>query len=562
MGDNSKNNFRLGDYLVDKGILTKADLTQALADQKAHPEKRLGEILIENGYITEIELLDALAARLNTDKINLDTYPVDVEAVNKIPSNMAEQYIMIPVKEEGGNLIVAVNDPLDYMHIEDVKQTSGMNVITVLAEKQGILNAISYYYAGLQTKRAAQSATENVAVSEVREMVIDASAGADDAPIINLVNSLLDKAYQDNASDVHIEPFEKEILVRYRMDGALIDYMTLPKNVQGSLVARIKIMSELDIAEKRVPQDGHFRIKFRDHLVNIRVSVIPTVFGEKVVMRILANNSRIDNAGTFGMEQDNYEKFSKMLKSPNGLVYITGPTGSGKTTTLYMALESLAGRQVNISTIEDPVEKNLHRLNQMQVHPTAGLTFESGLRALLRQDPDIIMVGETRDSETASISLRAAITGHLVLSTLHTNDAVSTIIRLIDMGAEPYLLSSALVGSIAQRLMRKICPYCGKVTGLDEYQKAFAGRDIPNAKSAVGCERCHHTGYSGRIAVHEVLYVDRGLRKLISEGANADEMKKYAIEHQGMKTLKEAGLMYVEQGITTMEELEKIAYNE
>ncbi len=562
MGDNSKNNFRLGDYLVDKGILTEADLTQALADQKAHPEKRLGEILTENGYITEIELLDALAARLNTDKINLDTYPVDVEAVNKIPSNMAEQYIMIPVKEEGGNLIVAVNDPLDYMHIEDVKQTSGMNVITVLAEKQGILNAISYYYAGLQTKRAAQSATENVAVSEVREMVIDASAGADDAPIINLVNSLLDKAYQDNASDVHIEPFEKEILVRYRMDGALIDYMTLPKNVQGSLVARIKIMSELDIAEKRVPQDGHFRIKFRDHLVNIRVSVIPTVFGEKVVMRILANNSRIDNAGTFGMEQDNYEKFSRMLKSPNGLVYITGPTGSGKTTTLYMALESLAGRQVNISTIEDPVEKNLHRLNQMQVHPTAGLTFESGLRALLRQDPDIIMVGETRDSETASISLRAAITGHLVLSTLHTNDAVSTIIRLIDMGAEPYLLSSALVGSIAQRLMRKICPYCGKVTGLDEYQKAFAGRDIPNAKSAVGCERCHHTGYSGRIAVHEVLYVDRGLRKLISEGANADEMKKYAIEHQGMKTLKEAGLMYVEQGITTMEELEKIAYNE
>jgi type IV pilus assembly protein PilB len=251
-----------------------------------------------------------------------------------------------------------------------------------------------------------------------------------------------------------------------------------------------------------------------------------------------------------------------MLKSPNGLVYITGRTGSGKTTTLYMALDSLSDRQVNISTIEDPVEKNLNRLNQMQIHPTAGLTFDSGLRALLRQDPDIIMVGETRDSETATISLRAAITGHLVLSTLHTNDAVSTIIRLIDMGAEPYLLSSALVGAIAQRLMRKVCPFCGKVTGLTDYQRTFAGRDMPGAKTAVGCNKCHGTGYSGRIAVHEVLYVDHEIRKLISEGADADKIKKYAIEHQGMKTLKEGGLDLVEKGITTMDELEKIAYNE
>jgi len=562
MIDNSQKNIRIGDLMVQFEFLTEAQLKEALEKQKANPEKRIGEILIDDGYVKERDMLYALGARLGTEIVDLSTYEVNTEAVNTIPSNMAEAYLMIPVDFNGQNLVVAVNDPLDYMHIEDIKQTSGYDVITILAEKQSILNAISYYYAGLQTKLAAQNATENVITSEIREMVIDASAGADDAPIINLVNSLLDKAYQDNASDVHIEPFEKEILVRYRMDGALIDYMTLQKNIQGSLVARIKIMSELDIAEKRIPQDGHFRIKFRDHLVNVRVSVIPTVFGEKVVMRILANNSRIDNAGTFGMEKDNYEKFNRMLKSPNGLVYITGPTGSGKTTTLYMALESLSGRQVNISTIEDPVEKNLHRLNQMQVHPTAGLTFESGLRALLRQDPDIIMVGETRDSETATISLRAAITGHLVLSTLHTNDAVSTIIRLIDMGAEPYLLSSALVGCIAQRLMRKICPYCGKVTGLDEYQKAFAGRDIPGAKSAVGCDRCHHTGYSGRIAVHEVLYIDRGLRKLITEEANADEMKKYAIEHQGMKTLKESGLEYVEQGITTMEELEKIAYNE
>ncbi len=547
--------------MVKAGYIDEAQLADALQAQK-ESKKRLGEILVDKGYVSETQMLYTLASRMGLEVVDLSTYPVDSNAVKTIPSQMAKGYLMLPVAFREGTLVVAVNDPLDFIKIEDVRQTSGMSVETVLAERAAIENAINYYYAEVQTKRAAQSANEQAVSSEVREMVIDAGAGADDTPIINLVNSLLDKAYQDNASDVHIEPFEKEIHVRLRMDGALIDYMTLQKNVQGSLIARIKIMSELDIAEKRVPQDGHFRIKIRDQIVNVRVSVIPTVFGEKVVMRILAGNSQIDNAGTFGMEPENYEKFTRMLKSPNGLIYITGPTGSGKTTTLYMALASLSDRQVNIATIEDPVEKNLNRLNQMQVHPTAGLTFDVGLRALLRQDPDIIMVGETRDSETASISLRAAITGHLVLSTLHTNDAVSTIIRLIDMGAEPYLLSSALVGSIAQRLMRKVCPYCSQVTGLDEYQEAFAGRPMPNARTAVGCAKCHGTGYSGRIAVHEVLYVDRSIRKLISDGAGADEIKKYAVEQQGMKTLKQAGLDLVEKGITTMEELEKIAYNE
>ncbi len=561
METGSSKNIRIGDLMVQAGYIDEIQLSEALQTQK-ESHKRLGEILLEKGYVTETQMLYTLGSRMGLEVVDLSTYPVDSNAVKTIPSQMAQNYLMLPIAFSDGILIVAVNDPLDFIKIEDIRQASGMSVETVLAERSSIENAINYYYAEVQTKKAAQSANESAVSSEVREMVIDAGAGADDTPIINLVNSLLDKAYQDNASDVHIEPFEKEIHVRLRMDGALIDYMTLQKNVQGSLVARIKIMSELDIAEKRIPQDGHFRIKIRDHIVNVRVSLIPTVFGEKVVMRLLAGNSSIDHASTFGMEQSNYEKFTRMLKSPNGLIYITGPTGSGKTTTLYMALESLSGRQVNISTIEDPVEKNLSRLNQMQVHPTAGLTFDSGLRALLRQDPDIIMVGETRDSETASISLRAAITGHLVLSTLHTNDAVSTIIRLIDMGAEPYLLSSALVGAIAQRLMRKVCPSCGRVTGLDEYQRAFAGRDMPDARSAVGCAKCHGTGYSGRIAVHEVLYVDRGIRKLIAEGADADTIKKYAVEQQGMKTLKQAGLELVEKGITTMEELEKIAYNE
>lgn len=507
-------------------------------------------------------MLTALADRLQTSLIDISTYPVDEDAVNTIPVQMAQHYLMMPVAIHDGVLTVAVNDPLNLYALEDIRQTSGMNVNTLIAEAGPLKDAITYHYAAIKTRQAAANASESATTSDTREVIIDAGASADDAPIINLVNSLLDKAYQDGASDVHIEPFEKEILVRLRTDGVLLNYMTLNKNVQGALVARIKIMGELDIAERRVPQDGHFRIRIREQIVNVRVSVIPTVFGEKVVMRILASNSDIDRSETFGMSPDNYEKFSRMLKSPNGLIYITGPTGSGKTTTLYMALASLSTKPVNISTIEDPVEKNLPHLNQMQVHPMAGLTFEVGLRALLRQDPDIIMVGETRDPETASISLRAAITGHLVLSTLHTNDATSTIIRLIDMGAEPYLLSSALVGAVAQRLLRKVCPYCGQVTGLDESEIAFIGRDIPTAKRACGCAKCHNTGYSGRIAVHEVLVADKNVRNMITAGATANEIMNYAIEYQGMETIKQAGIRLVEQGITTMEELQRIAYND
>jgi type IV pilus assembly protein PilB len=554
--------IRLGDLMVSAGYITDEQLGEALALQKQDRSKRIGQILIEQGYVSERQMLSALADRLQTSLIDISTYPVDEDAVNSIPVQMAQHYLMLPVAVHDGVLTVALNDPLNLYALEDIRQTSGMNVNTLLAEAEPLKNAITYHYAAVKTRQAAANASESAASSDTQEVIIDAGVSADDAPIINLVNSLLDKAYQDGASDVHIEPFEKEILVRMRTDGVLLNYMTLNKNVQGALVARIKIMGELDIAERRVPQDGHFRIRIREQIVNVRVSVIPTVFGEKVVMRILASNSEIDRGETFGMSPENYQKFSRMLKSPNGLIYITGPTGSGKTTTLYMALGSLSTKPVNISTIEDPVEKNLPHLNQMQVHPMAGLTFEVGLRALLRQDPDVIMVGETRDPETASISLRAAITGHLVLSTLHTNDATSTIIRLIDMGAEPYLLSSALVGAVAQRLMRKVCPYCSQVAGLDESEIAFIGRDIPTARRACGCAKCHNTGYSGRIAVHEVLVADKNVRNMITSGATANEITNYAIQYQGMETIKQAGIRLVEEGITTMEELQRIAYND
>jgi type IV pilus assembly protein PilB len=345
-----------------------------------------------------------------------------------------------------------------------------------------------------------------------------------------------------------------------RLDGVICDFMTLQKNIHNSLIARIKILGDLDIAERRVPQDGHFRINIEGVNLNVRVSVIPTVFGEKAVLRLLAAASNIDHMGTFGMTDKNYRLVTKMLQSPNGIIYLTGPTGSGKSTTLYMILEELAKRSVNISTIEDPVEKNVPKLNQMQVNNVAGLTFDVGLRALLRQDPDIIMVGETRDSETASISVRAAITGHLVLSTLHTNDAASSVVRLVDMGVEPYMIASSLVGVIAQRLVRKVCPFCSETGPMTDEEIAIAGKTFPMVKHAKGCRQCNNTGYKGRIAIHEILLVDKDVRALITKGASVEEIKQHGVEKQGMMTLKQSALELVENGVTTVDELLKVAY--
>ena len=560
MADNSK--IRIGDLMVSAGYITDDQLKEALGIQKESGGKRIGQVLLDLGYVTEVQMLSALADRLNIQLIDITAVPIDVETVKLVPKQLAEQYVMLPIAQENGEVILAVNDPLNLYAIEDIRQTIGMPVRTVLAQENPLKEAINYQYAGIKARMAAEHANANTTGLNVDELVIDTSAGADDAPIINLVNSLLDKAFQDNASDIHIEPFETNVMVRMRIDGTLIDYITLQKNVQDSLVARIKIMGDMDIAERRIPQDGHFRVRIQGQIVNIRVNVIPTVFGEKVVMRLIMSAVNIDNNSTFGMTQECYDKFIKMLMSPNGLIYITGPTGSGKSTTLYNALGMLSQKPINISTIEDPVEKNLPRLNQVQVHPTAGLTFEIGLRALMRQDPDVIMVGETRDAETAAISIRAAVTGHLVLSTLHTNDAASTIVRLVDIGAEPYMLSAALVGVVAQRLMRKVCPFCAKPEPLASRQIDFLGHDIPNAKKGTGCSQCHNSGYLGRTAIHEVLVVDKTMRKMIAAGAEAEEMKQYAIKNQGMKTLRMAAEMLVEQGITSMEELERVAYND
>lgn len=466
------------------------------------------------------------------------------------------------VRASEGSLEIVTNDPLNYFAFEEVRQLTGCHVVIRLSELGPLQSAIRYYYAEVGAQQAAQTANEGFAGSDAELVRIEESESGDpEAPIVKLLSSLLDRAVSTGASDIHIEPFEGKTRVRMRIDGTIVDYVTLERSVHQPLIARIKIMANLDIAERRLPQDGHFRIRAgQEGHVNIRVSLLPTVFGEKAVLRILAAAGHVDHAEHFGMDDDSYARFLPMLNSPNGIIYLTGPTGSGKSTTLYMVLEYLSRRQVNISTVEDPVEQNVPGINQTQVNPVAGLTFESGLRALLRQDPDIIMVGETRDGETAGISVRAAITGHLVLSTLHTNDAVSSVVRLADMGVDRYLIANSLVGLVAQRLMRKVCPHCAREAAVTPQEQALLGRDIRTVRRGAGCMHCNGTGYRGRVAVHEIVAVDRSIRRMISRGAEAEEIEAYAREHQGMKSLREKGLELVREGVTTPEELLRIAY--
>jgi type IV pilus assembly protein PilB len=379
--------------------------------------------------------------------------------------------------------------------------------------------------------------------------------------VVALINSMLYKAHAAGASDIHIEPFETITQVRIRVDGQIVDYTSLSQSLHSPITARIKILAGLDIAERRAPQDGHFRAKLEDIEINVRVSSLPTIYGEKLVLRFMNQSAELDHAKTFGMEEDDYAKVLRLLSVPHGLVYITGPTGSGKTTTLYMLMEYLSKRYVNIATIEDPVEKTLAKINQTQINPLAGLTFESGLRSILRQDPDIIMIGETRDSETATISVRAALTGHLVLSSLHTNDSVSAVVRLLDMGVEDYLLANSLVGVIAQRLVKKICPFCREEYEPSESElRALAGARPEKLARGRGCHNCSNTGYKGRVAVHEVLTLDGALRNMIARKTHTEEMYAYLRERKLLKTLQQSLTKLVLERKTTVEELLKLTY--
>lgn len=555
-----KSNLRIGEILTEKGYVTEAQIGQALAYQKEHRDMRVGQILMELGFVTEMQVLEALADRLHLDIVEVAQLSVDIRAVTMVEKSLAEKNLILPIQEKNHTMTIVTNDPLNYFALEEVRQQTGCHLEILLSEEAPLRQAISYYYAEVSARKAAKQAHVGFTVEENELEIENLTDSDDEAPIIRLLNSLLERAIKTNASDIHIEPFEKETKVRMRVDGVIMEYVTIQRNIHSPLIARIKILANLDIAEKRLPQDGHFRAGLEEGYINIRVSILPTVFGEKAVMRIMSTNGELEHADHFGMDDDSYERFLPMLNYPNGIIYITGPTGSGKSTTLYMVLEYLSKRNVNISTIEDPVEKNLPGINQTQVNPVAGLTFDVGLRALMRQDPDIIMLGETRDGETAGTSVRAAITGHMVLSTLHTNDAASSIVRLEDMGVETYLVANSLVGLVAQRLLRKVCPHCAREVDTTEQERIFLGEDVKRIRRGMGCSHCNNTGYKGRIAVHEILAMDHTIRKMIVDHEPAENITRYAIEHQSMRTLKAGGLKLVKEGVTTPEELMKISY--
>ncbi len=553
-------NLPIGEVLKEYGYVTEEQIKQALEFQKNQTGKkmRLGQLLQEMGFVTEGQVLLALGQKLDLQLVNIEEYEVNIDTVAKVPKSIAEKYCVIPLSEHGDRMQLAVSDPLNFYAQEDIRQIVDMSLEILLCEEPRIRKAIEYYYAEISTKQAANRA--NTSAEEIVVPELNADDADDDVPIIKMINSLLVRGYSTNASDIHIEPAKDYTRVRMRIDGNMVDYLILQKQLHNSVVARIKIMSNLDIAEKRLPQDGSYHAVHDGIEISMRISVLPTTHGEKVVMRYLVSDTKIDRTGQFGMNEHSYNLILKMLSAPNGIVYITGPTGSGKTTTLYMILQYLSQRSVNISTIEDPVEKDIANITQTSVNLAAGMTFSVGLRALLRQDPDIIMIGETRDLETAEISVRSAITGHLVVSTLHTNDAISSIVRLEDMGVPPYLLANSIVGVVAQRLVRKVCQFCAYETDATPEDIAIIGEGIPKIRRGKGCKVCNNVGYKGRVSIHEMVYIDKKLKRMIAKGADTQEMVAYAKETQGMKNLVDSAIELVKEGITTPEEVMKVSY--
>ncbi len=500
-----------------------------------------------------------------TEAVSLASCRLDMAAVERIPYETARKYHVIAVGKEGEALLVAMDDPANFYAADAVSLAVDGPVKYVTAPREEIDSAIEECYAEIEARSAVQAANKAVSGSGRQSAGRGGQDEADEgdtAPVVRLLNSLLVRGYKANASDIHIEPRKDALMVRMRIDGLLQEFTRLEKKLQMPLTARIKVLAGMDIAEKRLPQDGHFKSVLSGMEMDIRVSTVRSVFGENVVLRFLNTDMTVDREDMLGMDRENYEKVLRILRHSHGLLYITGPTGSGKTTTLYMILRRLVREPVNVMTIEDPVERNIDGANQIQVNSQAGLTFENGLRAVLRQDPDVIMVGETRDTQTARISVRAAITGHLVLSTLHTNDAVGAITRMKDMGVEPFLVTNSLAGVVAQRLVRKICPRCGRSVGVREEEQAVLGERLETVRRGSGCYYCGHTGYKGRIAVHEVFVMDRALREMILAGRPEEEMREYVRKHQQMTTLKENLLGLVRDGVTTVEEFVRLTYGE
>mgnify|MGYP001627171107 FL=1 len=556
---------KIGELLLEAGIITRQQLEEALQIQKK-TGKKIGEILVEKGYVTEDEILEVLEFQLGIPHVKLDQYVIDPEVVNLVSESIARRHTLIPIQLKDDKLVVAMADPLNIFAIEDVAIFSGKNVQPVIAKASEIKRQIEKFYGKQEALKAIEELKKEGAAQRRVQTTRMQISSEDDAegPVVKLVNSIFEQAITSRASDIHIEPFENEIRVRFRIDGILYDILQLEIETLPSLVARIKVIGNMDIAEKRVPQDGRTTFLFADKVYDMRISSLPTVYGEKIVIRIADKGAFIKSKTELGFTEDDLEKYNRIISAPHGIILVCGPTGSGKTTTLYTILNELNTGAKNIITVEDPVESTIYGINQVEVNPKAGLTFAAALRSILRQDPDIIMIGEIRDKETADMAVRAAITGHLVLSTIHTNDAPSAVTRLVDMGIENFLISSSLVGVISQRLIRKICPYCKEeYTPTEAELRALDIEENHNVKlyRGRGCALCNNKGYYGRSGIYEIMIVTNQLKRLIvKKDVSSDEIKQLAIK-EGMKTLREACKERVLNGTTTVEEFLRVTFS-
>lgn len=551
---------QLGDLLVAQGVIKQEQLNAALKTQKESGEP-LGRVLVKTGLVTEADLLRILANQLGLDYVDLNEYKIDLSAVSLIPERIAKKNVVIPIGFEDDKLIVAVANPTDVFIFDDLRMMTGFEIRPVVSNKEDILSTISKYARADQlVGEGLDELTREVAGAEEEEEAI--AATVDEAPIVKLANLIIHQAINDRASDIHIEPQEKDVRVRYRIDGVLHEIMTPPKRIQAGLISRIKIMSDLNIAETRVPQDGRIGLNVAGRAVDLRVATLPTVYGEKIVMRILEKESIMIDLKDLGFLPDSLERYQSSIKKPYGAVLITGPTGSGKTTSLYAALNVLNTIEKKIITVEDPVEYKLPGVIQVQINARVGLTFAAALRSILRNDPDIVMIGEIRDRETALISVESALTGHLVLATLHTNDSPQAITRLTEMGIEPFLSASAVDCVVAQRLARKLCKSCKETYTPDEESLKAAGFPYEKGEKLtfykpVGCTKCKGSGYKGRLGIYEVMLVSETIEKLAVERASSDEIGRQAVI-EGMKTLKDDGFEKVRQGTTSLEEVLRV----
>ncbi len=551
------NPVRLGDLLVNAGAISEKQLQSALMEQQL-TNLRLGEILIKNGFLTERQLAEALSSQLKLPMVTLARYRPMIEALRMVPENVARRLDLLPLAVLDNNrLFIAMADPLNIISIDEVRMLTGMEVDVGVAIPSEIRRDMDSFYS--VRGNVDDAIVEIVDMSAAEEMRRDfdaaAEASVDDAPVVKLVNGLLDQAVRESASDLHIEPFEKSSRVRYRVDGNLFDALDFPRNLHPAVISRLKIMANMDISEKRRPQDGRILLKFQERKVDLRVSSLPTVFGEKMVMRVLDQASSAVGLERIGLLEEDRGLLDGIIGRTYGMMLVTGPTGSGKSTTLYSVLERINEPESNLITVEDPVEYMIPGINQVQINERAGLTFADALRSILRQDPDKIMVGEIRDTETAQLAVRAALTGHLVLSTLHTNDAPSAVIRLNDMGVAPFLISSSVIGVIAQRLVRKLCPACKEA--FEPGPNVCREYGIPEGSriyKAVGCEQCRWSGYKGRTAVFQMMSINDEIRRLIAEQAQAREIENAALRN-GMRSLRDAGLLKVLEGVSSMEEV-------